>query len=490
MWFRRGKFIIYGRKRIRGRPGEGCCTSPGGPRRAGRAWAQNLGRPARPLRRGAARNGGNLPVEGLKGTVGRDPAVPVGAQTFYFCILLVTVGIWVKWFGCPKAFYEARKVEEKFGRAESPEKAEFCLIYTCAVKRGAEKKSIRAIEEALKKCHKVIVTGCLVDVLREKLRIRFPTAVFVRTKELFKFFGIAGEEKIAGPVFKNSAVAVVPIAEGCNFACTYCATKIARGWLKPYAPEKIIEAVKGAVEKGAKIIWLTAEDVAAYRRGKYSLLDLLEEIADAVKSHDVKIRIGMGNPRDFWKYGRKLLDVIYEGPFFKMLHIPIQSGSERILKLMGRAGTLWPYRMLVKRARAVDENFSIWTDVIVGFPGETEEDFEKTVELIERTIPDKVNISIFSPRPGTPAKLFEQKFGVDERIKKNRSRKLAGVAAKVYFLRKRNFLGRKLCFTGEEKGQARDRYYNLVAMKDIEPGSRKCGKIIALAPGYMLATDK
>ncbi|MBO8180605.1 MAG: tRNA (N(6)-L-threonylcarbamoyladenosine(37)-C(2))-methylthiotransferase, partial [Archaeoglobus sp.] len=240
---------------------------------------------------------------------------------------------------------------------------------------------------------------------------------------------------------RNNAIAIVSISEGCLGSCSFCATRFARGRLKSFSMEKIVDEVKSAVKSGFREIQLTSQDTGAYGldRGKAMLPELLRKISEI--EGDFRVRVGMMNPQ----YAVKILDDLIEAysseKIYKFLHIPVQSGDNRVLEDMRRNHTVEDYIEVVEAFRKSFDDVLISTDIIVGFPTETEEAFWGSYELIKETRPDIVNITRFSPRKGTPAARLKDMPGW---IKKERSRKLTELMRKVGLENNRRFMGKEV----------------------------------------------
>jgi MiaB-like tRNA modifying enzyme len=238
-----------------------------------------------------------------------------------------------------------------------------------------------------------------------------------------------GDEKSKteiGPVISQmtSADAIIPISSGCLGSCTYCITKVARGNLQSHGPDVLIESMKKVLSDGFKEIRLTSQDTAAYGADiESSLADLLKMIG-ALKG-DFRVRVGMMNPENVKPILSTLIDAFSDPRIYKFLHLPLQSGNETILKEMGRGYTVSDFLYVVDEFRRAFPSITLSTDVIVGFPGESDSDFKDTVDLIRILHPNILNITRFSPRPQTLAKDMENK--IPSRIAKERSRELTRI---------------------------------------------------------------
>jgi MiaB-like tRNA modifying enzyme len=227
----------------------------------------------------------------------------------------------------------------------------------------------------------------------------------------------------------NPVVGIVEIATGCLSQCTFCQTKLAKGALRSYRIGDIVRQVKADVRDGCKEIWLTSTDNGCYGQDiGIDLIDLLKECSDV--DGDFMIRIGMMNPMYLPKMIDRLIKILKESPkIFRFLHLPVESGSDRILSKMGRGHIAATFSNAVKKLRDAMNDLTIATDIIVGFPSETEDDFAQTISLIQETKPDVVNISRYSARNGTRAATMSKRNKSE--VLKDRSRRLHQIADKV-----------------------------------------------------------
>lgn len=201
---------------------------------------------------------------------------------------------------------------------------------------------------------------------------------------------------------RNPAVEIIPISKGCLGSCTFCQTVLARGRLFSYPEEEILARIESAAAGGVRQIWLTSQDCGAYGldRGT-NLARLMRRIARL--PGDFRVRVGMANPDLIKLYLADFVDALASERFFQFVHIPVQSGSDRVLADMKRLYTADDFRRIADALRARLPEITLATDIIVGFPTETDEDFAASLRLIEQTAVPVVNRSRFSPRPGTAA---------------------------------------------------------------------------------------
>ncbi|MBU0756847.1 MAG: tRNA (N(6)-L-threonylcarbamoyladenosine(37)-C(2))-methylthiotransferase, partial [Nanoarchaeota archaeon] len=201
---------------------------------------------------------------------------------------------------------------------------------------------------------------------------------------------------------KNSVVAIIPVSEGCLGACHYCKVKQARGDLFSYDIPTIAAEIETAVREGIREIWLTSQDMGCYGFDiGTNLVELLRYLTK-IKG-EFLLRIGMANPNHVLDYLDELIDIYDDPKIFKFLHIPVQSGNDRMLKSMNRKYRVSDFKKIVSRFRKAFPEIAVSTDIICGLPGETLEEFNESVDLIKKTRPDVLNISRFWARPGTVA---------------------------------------------------------------------------------------
>ncbi|KAG8082051.1 hypothetical protein GUJ93_ZPchr0014g47254 [Zizania palustris] len=227
-------------------------------------------------------------------------------------------------------------------------------------------------------------------------------------------------------VRKNKFIEILPINVGCLGACTYCKTKHARGHLGSYTIESLVDRVKIVVSEGVREIWLSSEDTGAYGRDiGTNLPNLLNAIvAELPADRSTMLRIGMTNPPFILEHLKEIASVLCHPCVYSFLHVPVQSGSDAVLTAMNREYTVSEFRRVVDTLCELVPGMQIATDIICGFPGETDEDFSQTVNLVKEYEFPQVHISQFYPRPGTPAARMKKVPSVEV---KNRSRELTSV---------------------------------------------------------------
>ena len=334
--------------------------------------------------------------------------------------------IFVEAYGCSASFADSEMisgliVNDGHTLATSPSESDLNLIVTCSVKDTTANKMMYRIKSL--KTKPLIVAGCLAKAEQNNVEKFVENASLLGPNSLGKTLDVInstlmGKKQIAledsdlskvglPKVRLNSAVGIVEIASGCMSECTFCQTKLAKGDLSSYRLGDIVRQVQTEIKEGCKEVWLTSTDNGCYG---FDIGTDLPTLVNAVSEipKDFMIRVGMMNPMYMSRIKQNLIESYDNEKVFKFLHIPVQSGSDKVLNDMKRGHTSETFREIVKKTKERFENFTISTDVIVGFPSETEEDFQKTIALLDETKPDVVNLSKYSARPGTDAAELKQ----------------------------------------------------------------------------------
>ena len=387
----------------------------------------------------------------------------------------------------------------------SPEDADVVVINSCGVIDYTERKIIRRIRELRKKGKRVVLAGCLTRISQQALELshsaispdnilKIVDAIYASLdgKEIFVKRNLLDKSQLCRlkKRKKENAIAIVSISEGCLGACTFCATRFARGRLKSFSLENIIEEVRLVVEEGFKEIQLTSQDTACYGldHGKTLLPELLCKISEI--EGEFRVRVGMMNPQHAVKILDDLLNAFESEKIYKFIHVPVQSGDNRVLEDMNRHHTVEDFVEVVEAFRKRFDDVLVSTDIIVGYPTETEESFWKSYELVRDVKPDIVNITRFSPRQGTPAAKYKDIPGW---IKKERSRKLTDLMKRIGEQNNSKFVGRKMrvLVTRRGKGEtvlARTDSYRAVVTRG-RVGEFKKVWIVDCRYNYLVGSD-
>ena len=334
----------------------------------------------------------------------------------------------VESYGCTMNFGEGDELAERMmalGHEPAPtaDDSDIVILNTCTVVETTEKRMIKRMNELKAAGKEVIVTGCMAKAQPSRINVRLPDSLIIPPQEYFDFSHIVSERYGCDTPVEDrtvQATAIIPIAQGCRGNCSYCITRFARGALKSYPPEKIKGRFDELIDRGVKEILITAQDTGCYGADIGTDLGELLKLLLA-KDGEYRIRIGMMNPNSLRPVLDSVLDAMEDTRVYRFLHIPVQSGSDSVLKNMRRHYTSEEFFDLVGRIRQRYPDLSIATDLIAGFPGETDDDHKESLALIRKLRADTINITRFSPRPGTDAFRMEQLNG---RILKERSTEL------------------------------------------------------------------
>ena len=376
------------------------------------------------------------------------------------------------------------------------------IINSCGVIAYTERKIIKNLEKYRAQGKKIIISGCLPRINPEKVEKTQPDAIITaRSLEAInKAF-----EKIETDtpykelknldIIKSNAhkmrthypIAIIPISEGCLGKCSYCGTRFARGKLKSYPIDSIIKETRECIKEGFKEIQITAQDTGAYGKEQGQRLpNLLKEITKIPGEY--RIRIGMTNPEHITDIQEELIDAMTDEKIYKFLHLPLQSGDDKVLQDMKREYKAEDWQKIIQTFRDKIKKITISTDIIVGYPTETEESFKKTYEIIKKTKPDIINIKRYSPRPNTPASRLKD---MPDRIKKERSRKLTKLHHKIREKNNKKLIGTEQKILITEKGkkglQGRTNTYKPVTLKKGKIGEFKTVKITDAKTVYLIS---
>ena len=368
-------------------------------------------------------------------------------------------------FGCQMNKADSERMagileEMGFQWTELPEQADLVLYNTCTIRDNAEQKVYSYLGRQAKRKHEqpnltLVVAGCVAQQEGESLLRRVPEHAN-RLRDLLEqvFAGnqvVATEEAhiyedITKPRRDSQVTAWVNVIYGCNERCTYCVVPNVRGVEQSRRPEAIRADLEALGQQGYKEVTLLGQNIDAYGRdlpgatpeGRhlYTLTDLLYFLHD-VSGID-RIRFATSHPRYFTE---RLIRACAELPkLCEHFHIPFQSGDSKLLKAMSRGYSRERYLRIIETLRGYMPDASISADAIVGFPGETEQQFENTLSLVEQVGFDLVNTAAYSPRPGTPAALWPNQLS--EEVKADRLQRLNHLVNSKASERSQRYLGR------------------------------------------------
>jgi len=349
--------------------------------------------------------------------------------------------IFIRTYGCTFNTSDTRTMEHILGDdiTDCIEDADIVIFNTCGVKDQTQHKVIKDIL-SMKGQKRVIVAGCLplidlgaipdfVDAVigpEQVDRIGDIVAAVRNGKRVVEISGRVEHPKLMPQRLSGGTVAIIPISLGCLGSCTYCATRFARGSLRSYMPDDIVAHVADVVARGYRELQLTSQDTGCYGYDiGHTLPSLISGICEV--EGRFRLRIGMMNPNHTISHLDELIEAYRSEKVFKFIHVPVQSGSDSVLKAMNRKYTIDGFSTIIERFRDAFPDIYVATDIIVGFPGETEDQFLESCALVDRMRFDKVNITRYSARPKTPAASLPQ---FPDRIKKDRSRILSALVHK------------------------------------------------------------
>lgn len=391
----------------------------------------------------------------------------------------------VETYGCTMNQGEGTALAEKLASlghevvTETAE-AEMVVLNTCTVIRETENRMLRRMNELSAQRKKLVVVGCMASVQPDEIVKHAPDALIMAPRDYSHFDTLVennfGRGSAALMVLPSPVSAVLPIAQGCLGACSYCITKQARGSLSSYQPDGIISSAKTAVENGARELLLTAQDTACYGFDLgIDLSDLLTPLT--AFPGDFMIRVGMMNPDNLGRIIEQFVPKWATQKVYQFIHLPVQSGSAAVLEGMNRGYRPEHFVSLVRALREASPSMTLSTDVITGFPGETEEDHRATVNLLEQVKPDIINVTRFSPRQGTPAAKARKQ--VPGWVSKERSRELTKVRFGISGVKNAKFLGKRERIVVTEHGKNSTSMGRTLAYRPvIVPQNRQLGTVL------------
>ncbi len=412
---------------------------------------------------------------------------------------------YIKTFGCQmneldSELVRQKLVEEGFQEVEDPSRAEVVLINTCAVRQKAEEKAIHFSRQMKNLNKTVVMMGCVAQVRGQKLHEVARADVVIGPRSYEKIVDVILDlerkqtrrsvcEDLGIFRLKRRKVgpgefsAYISIQQGCDNFCTFCVVPYTRGRELSRPAREIVREAIDLEEQGITEITLLGQNVDSYFDGKYDFADLLKMLEDNLR-YVKRIKFTSPNPRDMTF---KVIKTIAESErVVRWIHLPLQAGSTRILKRMNRGYTKEEYIWQALMIREMIPDVSITTDIIVGFPGESEEDFEETLDVVRQVKYDGAYMFIYSPRPGTPASFFPDQ--IDYETKNRRLRRLIDTVNEGIVERRKAMIGREyeILIEGPSK---KDPAYSVgktfsnisVVVKGIyRPGTYMRGKVVSL----------
>lgn len=374
----------------------------------------------------------------------------------------------------------------------NPQIADIIIINTCIVKGKTENKIKRRIQDLsnLYPDKLTIIAGCMPETDAKQIKQLNPKAILLGTHHFKQIVNLINsfnknlltskiqdsylekrdEEKVFLPkIPRNKLISICQISEGCLGNCTYCKTRLAKHQLYSYDFEKIINSIQSDLKNGAKEVWLTSQDCAAYgidKFGKSKLPELLDKILNL--KHKFKLRLGMMNPNHLLPIQDKILKLYHSKKIYKFLHLPIQSASDKVLKEMSRYYNIDDVKLIINKFKSEIPDLTFSTDVIVGYPIETKQDHQKNLEFIKNFQPDVLNLSKFSKHKGTGAEKLKE---LNISIIKKRTSQLMKTFRQLTQKNKKKYLGKKIPVFLNEKSkipgflEGRDDNYNIILVE-------------------------
>uniref|UniRef100_A0A8B9KWV1 tRNA-t(6)A37 methylthiotransferase n=1 Tax=Astyanax mexicanus TaxID=7994 RepID=A0A8B9KWV1_ASTMX len=345
-----------------------------------------------------------------------------------------TQKVWVRTWGCSHnnsdgEYMAGQLAAGGYKMTDNPTDADVWVLNSCTVKSPAEDHFRNSIKKAQEQNKKVVVAGCVpqaqprMDYLKglSIIGVQQIDRVVEVVDEAVKGHSVRllGQKKDNGrrlggarldlpKIRKNPLIEIISINTGCLNACTYCKTKHARGDLASYPIEELVERARQSFQEGVCEIWLTSEDTGAYGRDiGTDLPSLLWELVKEIPE-GCMLRLGMTNPPYILEHLEEMAKILNHPRVYGFLHVPVQSASDSVLMDMKREYCCDDFRRVVDFLKDRVPGITIATDIICGFPGETDEDFQETMELVKKYRFPSLFINQFYPRPGTPAAKMEQ----------------------------------------------------------------------------------
>ena len=328
---------------------------------------------------------------------------------------------------------------------DSIEESDVIIVNTCYVKLPTENKVVYRIQKLQDEYpdKKIIIGGCMVEIDPEKLDKIGPNCSWIGPHQLNKSaeivegtycgdvireVGFSKESKVCVPkVTDDSLVHIIQICEGCLGACTFCCTRFARGPLNSYPIADIVSEAKKAIDDGACEIQLTAQDTAAYGRDSgEKLSDLIKEVANL--EGDFRVRVGMMHPKNILNDVDDIIDAMKHPKVYNFIHLPVQSGSDKVLKEMRRGHSISQYKEILSKFKNEIPGITLAVDIIVGYPTETDDDFDETVKLLHEIKPSLIHLSKYQHRKGAISSSLTE---IPRPIMKKRSKFLSKIKSEI-----------------------------------------------------------
>ncbi len=424
-------------------------------------------------------------------------------------------------YGCTLSYGESRRTralaeEAGWETTDDASTASVVVMHTCTVIGRTERSMLRRIDTLAMSGRLVLVAGCLpraqaeaVEAMEEELIV---PVLGQEPEDVVEVLRRVDPSLLDDPMFlpeveahrgsvpdpARRTDAIVPIAAGCLGRCSYCITRLAWGPLSSSPVERVVAPAREWLAQGFREVQLTAQDTGSWGRdleGGQRLPDLVRAVASIEDAPgEYRVRVGMLNPDSLEPIFDDLVEVLRLPRVYRFVHLPVQAGSDRILQQMRRNYTATGWEGLVVRLRKAVPDVTLHTDVICGFPGETDEEFEETLDLLRRVRPDVTNVKGFSPRPHTEAATMEG--AIEGPVMKRRTRRASTLAEEMNTKALSFHEGEEVEVLVTEVGKvgtdtmmARDGRYNPVVVDDapdLEVGSTTRVRLLEARGVYLL----
>ena len=387
---------------------------------------------------------------------------------------------------------------------DSIDQADVIIVNTCYVKLPTENKIVYKIQKLQNEFpdKKIIIGGCMVEIDPEKLDKIGPNCSWIGPHQLNKSAdivkgtycgdvvresGFSKDSKVCVPkVMDDSLIHIIQICEGCLGACTFCCTRFARGPLNSYPISDIKKEAQAAIENGACEIQLTAQDTAAFGRDSgEKLSDLIKEVAN-IKG-DFRIRVGMMHPKNILDDVDEIIDAFKHPKVYDFIHLPVQSGSDKVLSDMRRGHNISQYMDIVSKFKKEIPDLTLAVDIIVGYPTEEDEDFDLTVKLLKEIKPSLIHLSKYQHRKGAISSSLKE---IPHEVMKKRSKYLSQIKSEITEEENKHLVGTNQKVLVVEEGSkggfiAKTNSYIPVIVEDAELGSFVDVKITEATSTYL-----
>ena len=411
-------------------------------------------------------------------------------------------------YGCQMNVHDSENIKGimndlEYTQTDDINNADVIILNTCAIRENAHNKvkGMLGRIKHLKETKNDLITifcGCMAQEVEvvNKIKTKYPwiditmgthnfhklpeylDKLLKERKQEIEVYSIEGDIIEGLPVKRDSKYkAWVNIMYGCDKFCTYCIVPYTRGKQRSRLPKDILKEVKELIKEGYLEVTLLGQNVNAYGKDldiNYTMADLLEDVA---KTNIPRVRFITSHP---WDFTHEMIDIIAKYPnIMPYIHLPLQSGSNEILKKMGRKYTKEEYKKLFYEIKEKIPNCSITTDIIVGFPGETDKDFQETIDLVNELKYDLAYTFIYSPREGTPASIM--KDDIPEETKKERLSTLNELINKYANLNNQKYKDKIVEVLIEGKSEKEDKlmgYTDTMKLVNISADKKYIGKIV------------